>query len=181
MKRFLFVVLSILICVSSAGQTVAGEEKTWTGEWQYAFSPEGRKAWRPEFTLRFNYGLFATGAAFTGGVRVDSKRTLGLMVWQSEIWLDYVPAIVKTVSAGLYMRRYFHLGKRDIIALYSDLAVGAKYVYRASENDHYKKDDVLFTAVWQPGIRLRLLWNVHAFVGPMISTESLGLHFGIGF
>ena len=112
---------------------------------------------------------------------MDSKRTLGLMVWQSEIWLDDVPAIVKTVSAGLYMRRYFHLGKRDIIALYSDLAVGAKYVYRASENDRYKKDDVLFTAVWQPGIRLRLLWNVHAFVGPMISTESLGLHFGIGF
>ena len=30
------------------------------------------------------------------------------------------------------MRRYFHLGKKDIVALYSDVAFGAGYVYKVN-------------------------------------------------
>ena len=41
--------------------------------------------------------------------------------------------------------------------------------------------DIIFAASWQPGIRIRFRRNVHLFLGPTISTNTVGLHLGVGF
>ena len=196
MKRFLMIELSLLIGLTSSAQTMADDIKVWAEDWKYAFSAERRQAWKPEFTARVYAGFVTEGPAITGGVRVDDKRTLGLMVWQGKTYIDAAPGTVYNVSAGLYMRRYFHLGKKDIVALYSDFAVGAGYVYKVNgkywentetgEKTEMIEDspgDIIFAASWQPGIRIRFrFWrNVHLFLGPTISTNTVGLHLGVGF
>ena len=194
MKRFLMIELSLLIGLTSSAQTMADDIKVWAEDWKYAFSAERRQAWKPEFTARVYAGFVTEGPAITGGVRVDDKRTLGLMVWQGKTYIDAAPGTVYNVSAGLYMRRYFHLGKKDIVALYSDFAVGAGYVYKVNgkywentetgEKTEMIEDspgDIIFAATWQPGIRFRFWRNVHLFLGPTISTNTVGLHLGVGF
>ena len=186
--------LSLLIGLTASAQTMADDIKVWAEDWKYAFSAEGRQAWKPEFTARVYAGFVTEGPAITGGVRVDDKRTLGLMVWQGKTYIDAAPGDVYNVSAGLYMRRYFHLGKKDIVALYSDFAIGAGYVYKVNgkywentetgEKTEMIEDspgDIIFAATWQPGIRFRFWRNVHLFLGPTISTNTVGLHLGVGF
>ena len=194
MKRFLIIELALLFGLSASAQTMADDAKLWAEGWKYAFSVEGRQNWKPEFTARYYAGVFTEGPAITGGVRIDDKRTFGLMVWQGNTWIDAAPASVYTLSSGLYMRRYFHLGKKDVVALYSDFAVGAGYIYKVDgkywtntqtgekiERVDESPGDIEFAATWQPGIRLRFWRNVHLFLGPTISTNTLGLHLGVGF
>ena len=45
----------------------------------------------------------------------------------------------------------------------------------------YSKGDVLFAATLQPGIRFRFWKNLHLFLGPTVSTNTVGLHLGVGF
>ena len=196
MKRLILLAASLIISVMVPlrAQTLADDAKVWADGWKYAFSAEGRQAWKPEFTARVYGGFVTGGPAVTGGVRIDDKRTLGLMVWQGETWIDAAPASVYSISTGLYMRRYFHLGKKDIVALYSDVAFGAGYVYKVnggyrinSETGEtvriidYSKGDVLFAAMWQPGVRFRFWRNLHLFLGPTLSTNTVGFHLGAGF
>ena len=122
--------MALLIWLSASAQTMADDMKTWADGWKYAFSAEGRKAWEPEFTARLYAGFVTEGPAVTAGVRIDDKRTMGLMVWQGKTYINAAPADIYSVSAGLYMRRYFHIGKKGIVALYSDFAVGAGYIYQ---------------------------------------------------
>ena len=194
MKRLIVITIAILAGLSAGAQTMEDDLRIWAEGWKYAFSREGRQNWKPEFTVREYRGFFTKGPAITGGVRIDDKRTLGLMVWQGVTYIDAAPADIYSISAGFYMRRYFHLGKKDIVALYSDFAVGAGYVYKmtgaykinaetgeiVNETD-YNKGDVLFAATWQPGMRFRFWKDVHIFLGPTISTNTIGLHLGVGF
>ena len=186
--------LALLIGLTASAQTMADDLKIWAEGWKYAFSTEGRKSWKPEFTARLYAGFVTEGTAISGGVRIDDKRTLGLMVWQGKTYIDAAPADIYSVSGGLYMRRYFHLGKKDIVALYSDFAVGAGYIYKVDgkywtntqtgekiERVDESPGDIEFAATWQPGIRLRFWRNVHLFLGPTISTNTLGIHLGVGF
>ena len=184
----------ILSCATLRAQTMADDVRSWSEGWKYAFSQEGRQNWKPEFTARYYAGLFTEGPAITGGVRVDDKRTFGLMVWQGRTYIDAPPANVYSLSAGLYMRRYFHFAQKDIVALYIDFAVGAGYVYKMDggymvnhetgetvKTTDYDKGDVLFAATLQPGVRFRFWKNLHLFLGPTISTNTVGLHLGLGF
>lgn len=162
-----------------------------------SFSTEGRKAWKPEVTVRGNVGIYAAGFAVTGGVRIDEKRTLGLMAGKNGnvYTVTHGYADVNSFGAAVYGRRYVHLGERKICSLYSDLAVGAAVVtdlegaYWVDPVDGtMKKDDisvekgeVQFYISWQPGIRLRCYKNAHIFLGPTLSSHCLGVHLGIGF
>ena len=162
-----------------------------------SFSAEGRKNWKPEFTVRGNVGIYAAGFAVTGGVRIDEKRTLGLMVGKTENVYTITPGYtdVNGFSAALYGRRYFHLGERKIFSLYSDLALGAAFVtdlegaywvdpvdgVTKKEDISVDKGDVQFYLSWQPGVRVRFFDNVHLFLGPTLSSHCLGVHLGIGF
>ena len=162
-----------------------------------SFSAEGRAAWKPEFTARNNLGFFASGFVATGGVRIDERRTLGLMMGKNEniYTVNHGYADVNSFSAALYGRSYFHIGKRKIFSLYSDLALGAAVVtgieggyWVDQENVATIKDDIdvergdvqpYFS--WQPGMRVRFYKNIHLFLGPTLSTHCLGVHLGLGF
>lgn len=194
MKRLLIIAISLLMGFSARAQTMADDARSWTEGWKYAFSQEGRQNWKPEFTARLYAGFVTEGPAITGGVRIDDKRTFGLMVWQGKTWIDAAPASVYSISTGLYMRRYFHLGQKDIVAFYCDFAIGAGYVYKMNggymtntetgetvKTTDYSKGDVLFAATLQPGIRFRFWKNLHLFLGPTVSTNTVGLHLGVGF
>ena len=195
MRKVLLIIALLISAIQPINaQTMADDAKVWFEGWKYALSKEGRQNWKPEFTARAYAGFVTEGPAITGGVRIDDKRTLGLMVWKGSTWIDAAPARVYSISTGLYMRRYFHLGKKDIVALYSDFAIGAGYVYKMNggymtnaetgetvKTTDYNKGDVLFAATWQPGVRFRFWRNLHLFLGPTISTNTVGLHLGMGF
>ena len=116
MKRIL-IVLSILLL---AGATVSAQETM----------EEDVKNWKPEFTFRFYTGFTSTGPMFTGGVRVNEKRTFALFVGHGDTYLDYAPGFLYFINAGLNYRRYWHLGQRKIFAFYSDLYAGAERIYK---------------------------------------------------
>lgn len=80
------------------------------------------------------------------------------------------------------------------MALYCDFAIGVGYVYKMNggymtntetgetvKTTDYSKGDVLFAATLQPGIRVRFWKNLHLFLGPTVSTNTVGLHLGVGF
>ena len=151
---------------------------------------------KPEFTLRESAQIYTMGTEVTGGVRLNNNWTVGLMAGRGEVYVDAAPGHIYSVETCAYQRFYIHLGKRDIISLYSDIAVGADWVYYMTGKYHYdgltgepigeelihdNPGDVKFLAMWQPGIKIRLYKNIHIFTGPMISTKSMGLHLGIGF
>lgn len=162
-----------------------------------SFSAEGRKNWESEVTVRGNLGIYAGGFAVTGGVRIDEKRTLGLMVGKNVNVYTITPGYtdVNSFNAALYGRRYFHLGERKRFSLYSDLALGAAVVtdiegaYWVDSVDgttkiddiSVDKGDVQFYFSWQPGVRVRFFDNAHLFLGPTLSTHCLGVHLGLGF
>lgn len=162
-----------------------------------SFSAEGRKAWKPEVTVRGNLGIYAGGFAVTGGVRIDEKRTLGLMVGKNVnvYTVTHGYTDVNSFSAAVYGRRYFHLGERKIFSFYSDLALGAAFVTdlegaywvdpvdgtTKKEDISVEKGDVQFYISWQPGMRVRFYKNLHLFLGPTLSPHCLGVHLGIGF
>ena len=69
---------------SYAQDTTADDLSGWANEWKHAFSKEGVKEWKPEFTLRYYTGLTTTGPMLTGGVKVDEKRTFALFLGQKQ-------------------------------------------------------------------------------------------------
>ena len=188
MKRLKFVAFAIMLMVSSSLSAQSLKE---------SFSVEGRKNWKPEFTVRGNLGIYAGGFAVTGGVRIDEKRTLGLMVGKNvnvyTVMHGY--ADINSFSAALYGRRYFHLGERKIFSFYSDLALGAAVVtgmegaYWVDPIDgttkmddiDVERGDVQLYVSFQPGMRVRFYKNIHLFLGPTLSSHCLGVHLGLGF
>lgn len=184
-------IMAIAACLLFASSSLSAQTL------KESFSAEGRENWKPEFTLRGNVGIYTGGFAVTGGVRIDEKRTLGLMAGKNVnvYTVNHGYTDVNSFSVALYGRRYFYLGERKIFSLYSDLAIGAAVVtdiegaYWVDPVDgNYKKDDisvdkgdVQFLVYWQPGMKLRFYKNLHMFLGPTLSTHCLGVHLGIGF
>lgn len=195
MKKLLILALFIAISIPMNGQSFVEDVSSWAGGWADAFSASGRKNWKPEFTLRYSVGISSAGPIVTGGVRIDDKRTLGLMVGHASTYIDAAPGDIYHIQTGAYMRRYFHLGGRDITAFYSDLSIGCSWIYKVEgkywcdpasgeivkEMISDNPGDVWFLASWEPGIRFRFYKNIHLFFGPTIATDRLGLHLGIGF
>ena len=199
MKNSTLITLLCFLCTmvcykTNAQDAVATEDLEWSQQWVHAFSKEGRKAWKPEFTLRCDGGIYATGWAATGGVRIDEKRSLGLLMGKGHLYIDHMPGEIHNIRTALTFRRYFHLGKRKIISFYSDLYAGAAITYKVEGKYRTNKEtgeviemieddkgDVWPLIGWQPGIRIRFVKNVHLFLGPTISTDCYGLHIGFGF
>ena len=190
MKRL---IITLFICLFfTSGIVNAQENQSWANEWKYAFSKEGMKEWKPEFTLRESGGFFTGRRMLTGGVRVDEKRSFALYLGQGDQWIDHVPASVYSIRTGVSFRRYWHLGARKTFAFYSDLSAGIGWVYKINGGYHKTPDgdiyriseevgDMLFEVLWQPGIRVRFYKNIHMFFGPTLATDCIGVHWGIGF
>ena len=191
MKRL---IITLFICLFFTSGIVNAQENQsrWANEWKYAFSKEGMKEWKPEFTLRESGGFFTDRRMLTGGVRVDEKRSFALYLGQGDQWIDHVPASVYSIRTGVSFRRYWHLGARKTFAFYSDLSAGIGWVYKIDGGYHETPDgdiyriseevgDMLFEVLWQPGIRVRFYKNIHMFFGPTLATDCIGIHFGVGF
>ena len=186
LKSIACVVFMLLPLISAQAQSI-----------KESFSVEGRENWKPEVTVRGNVGIYAAGFAVTGGVRIDEKRTLGLMVGKTENVYTITPGYtdVNGFSAALYGRRYLHLGERKICSFYSDLALGAAVVtgmegaYWVDPVDgttkmddiDVERGDVQLYVSFQPGMRVRFYKNIHLFLGPTLSSHCLGVHLGLGF
>ena len=184
MKRL---IITLFICLFSASGIVNAQvnQSRWANEWRYAFSKEGMKEWRPEFTLKRSGGFFTDRRMLTGGVRVDEKRSFALYLGQGNQWIDHAPAHVFSIRTGVSFRRYWHLGARKTFAFYSDLSAGIGWVNKI-DGDIYnriseKVGDMLFEVLWQPGLRIRFYKNIHIFFGPLLATDCIGIHFGVGF
>lgn len=197
MKKSLLFLITILFSSAAlnAQETMAEDIRSWAGQWQHAFSKEGVKSWKPEFTLRATATFGSMGPILSGGARIDEKRTLGLMLGYGDTYIDAAPGHTYSINAGLFLRRYFHLGPKRILSFYSDLYVGGGYIYKI-EGKEIRVDpstghtwetidesvgDILPIAGWQPGIRVRIIHNVHIFIGPTIATNRVGFHLGFGF
>ena len=194
-KRILTIISALFIGFGSASaQTFAEDAGKWANEWKYAFSKEGVKEWRSEFTARYYTGLVTSGPMLTEGIRIDEKRTLGLFLSHGDTYIDHAPGDIYTMSTGFCFRRYWHLGARKTFAIYSDIYAGASWVYKVNGKYHVNPEtgeqwevidenvgDVKFLCGWQPGIRVRCYRNLHIFLGPTIALNCLGLHLGLGF
>lgn len=187
MKRLTFSLLVLLFCSVGAGaQTMADDAKPKPKleEWNYAFSSEGRQNWAPEFTVRTYAGFVTEGVALTGGMRIDDKRTIGLMLHNGKAYDDAAPANRYFAAASLYMRKYHHFSSGNAISIYNDFNVGAAYVYKIVgnvEDSASKPGDIEFMLAWEPGVCIRFWKDVNVFIGPTISSYVLGLHLGVGF
>mgnify|MGYP003314391042 CR=1 FL=1 len=189
---FYAIILPLLFMAYSASAQEQGTEKMGYGAgWRYAFSKEGRKEWKPEFTLRYMSGFTTSAPIITGGVRIDEKRTFSLLVGRGDTYIDHAPGDIYTIMTGVAFRRYFHLGKRKIFAIYSDLYIGAGWIdkvtgkyYKNTATDEEKDYSVIgtFTADTIEGICVvRCYKNLHLFLGPTIASDCFGFHVGVGF
>ena len=68
---------NILKAITCAAITLSSLTSVQAQSIKESFSDEGRKNWKSEVTVRGNLGIYASGFAVTGGVRIDEKRTLG--------------------------------------------------------------------------------------------------------
>lgn len=162
-----------------------------------SFAQKGPHDFKPEFTIRQTTGFSTAGPAVTAGVKMDDKMTFGLWLGNGVTHIDAAPGDIYAIQTAAYMRRYIHLGTRDIVALYGELALGCDWVYRVDGKYVYRtmqtgeqekvelinddKGDVLFYAGVNAGVRFRIARSLHIFLGPTFTTNTLGLHLGIGF
>ena len=98
---FLTATLLFSAMIPLRAQTMADATKVWIDEWKYAFSAEGRRAWKPEFTVRTYAGYFTGGPAITGGIRIDNKHTLGLMLLQGKTTGYH--GHIQSVAGGIFI------------------------------------------------------------------------------
>lgn len=191
MRKMLLSVLSLVAAVPLMGQS-ASDRQYPADEWAAAFSAEGREQWKPEFTFRGKVGIYSEGLVLSGGVRIDGKRTLGLMLGYGHLIDDAAPGDIYSIHTSAFLRRYVHLGKRDIVALYGDFSIGAAWIYKVTGKYSYFPEtgmtevitdnpgDVRFLLAFEPGVRVRVHRNIHLFLGPTISSSCFGLHLGFG-
>lgn len=190
MKRILTILCTMITAIGSASaqNPMVEDMSRWVDGWKNAFSKEGVREWKPEFTLRYHAGLVTSGPMLTGGIRIDEKRSFSIFMSQWATYADYAPGDIYSIGTGICFRRYWHLGRRKTFAIYSDLYAGTGWIYKISGKYRGQREviednvgDTIFIGGWQPGIRVRCYKNLHLFIGPTIDTECLGAHLGIGF
>ena len=201
MKRFLFTILIVLTALPAAAQepdttsTVIGEKldfdapqvitETYFESVKAHLSKEGRKAWKPEFSMRGNVMIYVGSIDVTIGVRTSPNKVFGLCAGWSSVFIDAIPANAYGMHLCLYHRHYIPLDRKRRISLYSDLLGGRSYTYDTSYphtgqsyNNGPKKGDWQWWCSWQPGISIRLVNKSNIFFGPTIGP-SIGVHAGI--
>ena len=213
MKRLIITILASLIAVLAAAQegdtisTVTADKLNFE---QPRFlvhdyfdgvkahlSAEGRKEWKPEFSLRVNAMLFDGSVILTGGIRTSQNKVFGMGAgWGQNFFIVGPEAGNVTgqrVNFFVYHRHYIPLGHRKNFSLYSDIMLGARYVYALS--DWYMENGYQSTPTsepewpilpgdwrvwisWEPGIAFHMWGKSNFFIGPSIGP-TIGLHAGI--
>ena len=211
MKHLTITILSILFSISATAQeadtTAANGDKLnfeqprflvsdYFSSVKAHLSKEGRKGWKPEFSLRANAELFDCSAIFTGGIRTSQNKVFGLGIGWGQRFFIFGPEAHFTgqrFNIVAYHRHYIPLGHRKNFSLYSDILLGARCVYKMS--DHYMENGVVrspgaepefpvlpgdwkFWGSWQPGIAFHLWGKSNFFIGLSIGP-TIGAHVGI--
>lgn len=211
MKHLTITILSALLSISAAAQdpdtTAAKGDKLnfeqprflvsdYFGSVKAHLSKEGRKGWKPEFSLRANAEFLDESLILTGGVRTSQNKVFGLGVGWGQRFFRFGPesrATGQRINVVAYHRHYLPLGHRKNFSLYSDIMLGAFCVYKL--NDYYMEHgfvrspgaepefpvlpgDWRFWGSWQPGIALHLWGKSNIFIGLSIGP-LIGAHAGI--
>lgn len=213
MKHLIITILASLIAVSAAAQTADTTSTVIADKLNFEqprilvrdyfdgvkahLSAEGRKEWKPEFSLRANAILFDGSVILTGGIRTSQNKVFGIGAgWgQNFFILGPVAGNItgQRVNFFVYHRHYYPLGHRKNFSLYSDIMLGARYVYALS--DWYMENGYQRTPTsepewpilpgnwrvwisWEPGIAFHMWGKSNFFIGPSIGP-TIGLHAGI--
>ena len=159
-------------------------------------SKEGRKEWRPEFSLRANAELFDASGILTGGIRTSRNKVFGLGVGWGQRYFVFGPESHPSgqrINIVAYHRHYIPLGHRKNFSLYSDIMTGVYFIYKM--NDWYMEHGVVdypdteprypvlpgYTKAWiswQPGIAFHMWGKSNIFIGLSIGP-TFGLHAGV--
>ena len=214
MKHFIITLLSILVAFSAAAQetdsTYAAtgdkldfEQPRFLTEDYFSsvkahLSREGRKGWKPEFTLRANAELLDCSGILTAGIRTSQNKVFGVGAGWGYSFFVFGPTSHysgQRINMFVYHRHYIPLGHRKNFSLYSDILLGARYLYKMS--DAYMQNGVVdhpgaeprypvlpgdwrFWASWQAGIAFQLWGRSNFFVGTSLGP-TFGLHTGVTF
>jgi len=211
MKFLTITILSVLLSISAAAQTADTTAVTggklnfeqprflvsdYFSNVKAHLSKEGRKGWKPEFSLRANAELFDCSAILTGGIRTSQNKVFGLGMGCGQRFFIFGPESHPTgqrINFVTYHRHYIPLGHRKNFSLYSDIMLGARYIYKM--NDAYMEKGVVlspgtepdypvlpgdwaFWISWQPGIAFHLWGQSNFFFGLSIGP-TIGAHAGI--
>ncbi len=176
MKTNLTTLLAFMLCLSCNAWGASPDSLN-------LYSPQntsGYSEWKGEFTVRGGVQVAYKWTDITGGVRLTPNHVVGAGVGLGTKYYDAVPADDYHFRFFAYHRYYIPLSKNRRISLYSDLMLGGRYVYKATEvhPDVPDKGSVKLLFSWQPGIALRLWGKSNIFVGPNIGP-SIGLHVGL--
>jgi hypothetical protein len=213
MKHLIFTILASLIAVWATAQeadttsTVTGEKlnfeqprflvRDYFDGVKAHLSAEGRKEWKPEFSLRANVMLLDCSVNLTGGIRTSQNKVFGLGVGWGQCWYILGPeagnVTGQRVNFFVYHRHYIPLGHKKHFSLYSDIMLGARVVYKMSDwymENGYQRNPTSepewpilpgnwrVWISWEPGIAFHLWGKSNFFIGPSIGP-TIGLHAGI--
>ena len=211
MKHLTITILSILFSISATAQeadtTAANGDKLnfeqprflvsdYFSSVKAHLSKEGRKGWKPEFSLRANAEFLDGSVILTGGIRTSQNKVFGLGAGWGQTFFIFGPEAHSTgqrFNIVAYHRHYIPLGHRKNFSLYSDILLGARCVYKMS--DYYMENGVVrspgaepefpvlpgdwkFWGSWQPGIAFHLWGKSNFFIGLSIGP-TIGAHAGI--
>lgn len=211
MKHLTITILSILFSISAAAQeadtTAANGDKLnfeqprflvsdYFSSVKAHLSKEGRKGWKPEFSLRANAEFLDGSVILTGGIRTSQNKVFGLGAGWGQTFFIFGPEAHFTgqrFNIVAYHRHCIPLGHRKNFSLYSDILLGARCVYKMS--DYYMENGVVrspgaepefpvlpgdwkFWGSWQPGIAFHLWGKSNFFIGLSIGP-TIGAHVGI--
>ncbi len=212
MKHLAITILSAIIAISASAQVVDSTAAVTGDKLNFEqprflvsdyfssvkahLSADGRKGWKPEFTLRANAELFDGSAILTGGIRTSQNKVFGLGVGWGQEFFIFGPESHPTgqrINIVAYHRHYIPLGHRKNFSLYSDIMLGARVIYKmshwymengvvrnpGSETDYpVLPGDWRFWGSWQPGIAFSMWGKSNFFIGLSIGP-TIGLHTGI--
>ncbi len=206
MRHILITIAAALLFVSAAAQetdttsTVSGEKlnfeepnfmvSTYFESVKAHLSAEGRKAWKPEFSVRGNVMVFVGTVDLTGGIRTSPNKVFGLGIGRCAVFHDAIPAHSYRMSFYLYHRHYLPIDRKRRFSFYSDLSLGGMYLYKVTGTEREprfegdrptslpKKGTMDWWYSWQPGFSIRLWGKSNIFFGPTIGP-SIGAHLGV--
>lgn len=197
MKHLITILSALMILVPAFAQTadttstVVGDKldfetpnfvaKDYFEEVKAHLSAEGRKYWKPEFSVRANGMFYYMAADLTAGIRTSPNKVFGLGAGHGWQYIDANPAHQYRWNFYLYHRHYIPLDRTRRISLYSDVMVGGSYAYKvdgAIIDGNPKAGELNWYLSWQPGLSIRLWGKSNIFFGPTIGP-SVGLHLGL--
>ena len=197
MKRIITLLAATLIALTASAQdadttsTASGDKldfekpqfltSTYFETVKAHLSPEWRKTWKPEFSIRGNAMIYYGSLDITGGIRTSPNKVFGLGVGRGNAFIDANPAHAYRMTFYLYHRHYIPFDRNRRISLYSDVMGGGIYTYKVTGeiiNGRPRLGELRWYFLWEPGLSIRLWGKSNVFLGPSLGS-NFGVHLGL--